>query len=303
MTNKVALIGCGNVGMSYAFALVNQNTHVNELVLIDINETKVEGEVLDLNHSLSYGPSDLVIRKGNYSDCKDADLIVLAAGANRKPGQTRLDLMKNNCEIIKNILDEILHSGFNGIFLIASNPVDIITQYVLKYTKFNSSKVFGSGTVLDTARLRYVLSKRVNINPKNIHAYVVGEHGDSEFIPWSNAVIGLTNINEFLKHKQLVEVENDIRDSAREIIEKKGATEYGIGMCLVEITNAIFENKNEILTVSSYDEENDICISTPTIINRYGIDKKVKFTLSDEELNKMKNSINILKESYNSIDL
>ena len=194
MKNKVVLVGCGNVGMSYAYALLNQRTNVNELVLIDIDKDRVEGEVMDLNHCLAFAPSKIDIKAGEYSDCGDATLVVIAAGANQKPGETRMDLINKNSKIFKSIVTPIVESGFNGVFLVATNPLDVMTYLTWKYSGFETNKVFGTGTSLDTARLKYLVGSRLNVNSKSVHAYVIGEHGDSEFVPWSNADIALQDI-------------------------------------------------------------------------------------------------------------
>lgn len=301
MKNKVVIIGCGNVGMSYAYALVNQTTYVDELVLIDINTERIIGEVDDLNHCLPYCPSKIDIKAGSYEDCKDARIVVIAAGANQNVGETRMDLINKNSSIFKDIISKVMASSFNGIFLVATNPLDVMTYLTLKYSGLKSSQVIGSGTTLDTARLRYMISNHVNICPKNIEAYVIGEHGDSEFVPWSNATIGLTSIKNFLTKEEMETIEKDVRESAYEIIKRKGATYYGIGASLVRITNAILEDKNIILSVSSYDEENEVCISTPAIVDSTGVRKKIFIPLSDEETLKLKNSIAVIKNAINSI--
>jgi len=190
MKNKVVLIGCGNVGMSYAYALLNQRTYVNELVLIDLNKDKTVGEVMDLNHCLAFAPSKIDIKAGDYEDCKDARIVVIAAGANQAVGETRMDLIHKNSKIFKSIVNNVMQSGFNGIFLVATNPLDVMTYVTYKYSGLPANKVIGTGTSLDTARLRYLIGEKININPKNVHAYVMGEHGDSEFVPWSNATVG-----------------------------------------------------------------------------------------------------------------
>ena len=177
MNNKVVIIGCGNVGMSYAYALLNQRTSVNDLVLIDINKKKVEGEVMDLNHCLAFAPSKINIKVGDYTDCSYAKIICIAAGANQNPGETRMDLITKNAKVFKNIINSVMETGFNGIFLIATNPLDVMTYLTWKYSKLDTSQIIGSGTSLDTARLRYMIGERLNINPKNVHAYVIGEHG------------------------------------------------------------------------------------------------------------------------------
>ena len=299
--NKIVLVGCGNVGMAYSYALVNQKEYVDELVLIDINKDKCIGEAMDLNHCMAYSPSKIKVRVGEYSDCSDARIVVIAAGANQAPGETRMDLIDKNSKIFKNIIDNVMASGFNGIFLIATNPLDVMTYITLKYSGLPANKVIGSGTTLDTARLRFLLSEKTSVCPKNIEAYVIGEHGDSEFIPWSNVNIAYKKINEILSNEELMSIENEVRNSAYEIINRKGATYYGIGMCLVRITNAILEDKNIILPVSSWDKENNICISTPAIVGKDGVKDKIFIPLNTEETEKFINSINVIKDAINKI--
>ena len=301
MNNKVVVIGCGNVGMSYCYALMNQRTYVNELVLIDINTKKVEGEVMDLNHCLAYSPSKVSIKIGNYSDCKDAKIVVIAAGSNQNVGETRMDLIHKNSKIFKNIVESVMNNGFNGIFLVATNPLDVMTYLTYKYSNLPHNRVLGTGTTLDTARLKYLISERVGVSPKDIHAYVMGEHGDSEFIPWSNANIALKHINYYLTAEEKKQIENNVRNSAYEIINRKGATYYGSGMCLVRITNAILGDENVILSVSAYDKENDIYISTPAIVNSKGVKEKIFVPFNQEETIKMENSIKVIKEAINNL--
>lgn len=296
MNNKVVLIGCGNVGISFAYALVNQRTFVNELVLIDINKDKVLGDVMDLNHCLPFVQSKIKIKVGNYEDVKDAKIVVIAAGVNQKDGETRLDLINRNKVIMEGIVDNVMKYGFNGIFLVATNPVDIITKIIYKKSNLDSRKVIGSGTSLDTARLRYLISEKLDINSKNVHAYVNGEHGDSEFIPWSNATIGLNPIKNYLNNKELNEIYINVRDSAYQIIEKKGFTNFGIGVCLVKIINAILGDENSIITVSCYNKEHDIYISKPAILNKDGIKEIIELELTNEEQELFLKSVNILKE-------
>lgn len=296
MNNKIILIGCGNVGTSFAYALLNQNTAVNELVLIDINQDKVIGEVMDLNHSLPFAPSKIKIKVGTYQDVKDAKIVCITAGINQKVGETRLDLINKNKKIIEEIVDNVLKNNFNGIFLIATNPVDIITNIVYQRSKFPKNKVIGTGTSLDTSRLRHLISQKLNINPNNVHAYVLGEHGDSEFVPWSISTIGLNNINNYLTKKELKDIQLEVKESAYKIIEKKGFTNFGIGVCLVRIVNAILNDENSIITVSSYHEENNIYISQPVIINKDGIKEIIKLNLTIDEQILLNKSINTLKE-------
>lgn len=302
MNNKVVLIGCGNVGMAYAYALVNQKVYVDELVLIDINKDKAIGEAMDLNHCQAYSPSRIKITVGDYDDCKNAKIVVIAAGANSGPGESRMDLIYKNSKIFKTIVSDVMKSGFNGIFIVATNPLDIMTYLTLKYSGLPKNKVIGSGTTLDTARLRFILSEKTGVCPKNIEAYVIGEHGDSEFVPWSNVNIAYRKISDILSDNELVEIEDEVRNSAYEIIERKGATAYGIGMCLVRITNAIIEDKNIILPVSSWDEENEICISTPAIVNKRGVKEKIFIPLNYIESKKIINSIKIIKDAISKVD-
>lgn len=302
MNNKVVIIGCGNVGMSYAYALLNQRTYVNKLVLIDLNRERIEGEVADLNHCLPYAPSKISINVGDYSDCKDARLVVIAAGANQKPGETRIDLIHKNASIFKDIVGQVMASGFNGIFLVATNPLDVMTYLTYKYSGLPANQVIGTGTSLDTARLQLIIGKKLCINPKNIQGYVIGEHGDSEFIPWSNANISLQNIKEFFSQEELDDIEDDVRNAAYEIINKKGATYYGIGMAMVRITNAILGNENTIMALSVYDENNDVYIGLPAILNETGIKGRIKLKLTPEEETKLQNSIDIIKENIKGVE-
>ena len=295
--NKIVLVGCGNVGMAYCYALVNQKVYVDELVLIDINKDKCEGEAMDLNHCMAYSPSKIKVRVGDYKDCKDAKIVVIAAGANQAPGETRMDLIGKNSKIFESIINPIMESGFDGIIVVATNPLDVMTYQALKYSKLPPKKVIGSGTTLDTSRLRFILSERTGVNPKDIDAYVIGEHGDSEFIPWSNVNIAYKKVSDILRKNELDLIEEEVRMSAYEIINKKGATAYGIGMCLVMITSAILENQNIVLPVSSWDEENELCISTPAIVGKDGVKEKIFIPLNDEEKDKLINSMKIIKDA------
>lgn len=301
MNNKVVIIGAGNVGMSYAYCLLNQKTNVQELVLIDINKKKIEGEAMDLNHCLPFGPSKISIKAGDYADCKGAKIICIAAGANQNPGETRMDLIHKNSVIFKEIVTKVMENEFNGIFLVATNPLDVMTYLTWKYSQLDTSHIIGSGTSLDTARLRYIVGDKLGVNPKNIHAYVIGEHGDSEFIPWNCATIGPESIKNYLTDEEMQKIHIDVRDAAYEIIEKKGATYYGIGMCLTRITNAILNDENSIITVSTYNKENDIFIGLPAIINNDGIKDIAKLTLTSDEKQLFDNSVKTIKEAINNL--
>ncbi len=253
---KIVLIGTGMVGMSFAYAALNQSV-CDQLVLIDLNIVRAKGEAMDLNHGLSFSNSSMKIYAGDYSDCSDADIVVICAGVNQKPDETRLSLLQRNTKVFEAIVPRVVSSGFDGIFLVATNPVDIMTRVTYELSGFNAAKVIGSGTTLDTARLRYLLGEYFEVDPRNIHAYVIGEHGDSEFVPWSQAILGVKPIYDMLhdeteryKMDELDKISNDVRTAAYEIIKAKGSTYYGIGMAICKIVRAIFHNENSIYTTS-----------------------------------------------------
>ncbi len=299
--SKVVVVGCGNVGMSYAFSLVTTKNKVDELVLIDINKIKAEGEALDLSHAATYNSNHIVVKCGDYRDCNNADIVCICAGRNQEVGETRRDLINKNYIVFKNIIEEINKTKFNGIYLIATNPLDVMTYITYKLSNFPPHKVIGSGTVLDTARLRGLICDEISVNPKNIHAYVIGEHGDSEFVPWSNAIIGLNKATKYLSDDQRSRILYNVRTSAYDIINKKGNTCYGIGMCLTNITNAILENSNEIMTVSAYNKEHDIFIGMPTILNRKGVKETLYLELTSYEEDRLSDSIDCIKNTINQI--
>ncbi len=310
--NKVVLIGMGAVGSSYAFALLNQGI-VNELVLIDVNEDKTAGDAMDLNHGLPFATGRMKIYQGDYSMCKNADLVVITAGAAQKPGETRLDLVGKNTKIIEGIVGKVMASGFDGIFIVASNPVDILTYATWKFSGLPKERVIGSGTILDTARLRYLLGDYFNIDTRNIHAYIIGEHGDTELPVWSHASVGVVPIFDWVNKSPEYKVEdlNDIfiqaRDAAYHIIEKKGATFYGIAMCLVRLTKAILQDEHSILTVSAYlDGEyghHDVFIGVPAIVTRKGIKEIMVMEIDSTEKRKLKHSVDTLKETMRKVSL
>lgn len=308
---KVMLIGCGMVGMSYAYALLNQNI-VDELVLVDVNKEKAIGEAMDLNHGLAFASSSMKIYAGDYSDAKDTDLIVIAAGVNQKPGESRIDLLSRNTAVFKSIIDPVVEAGFNGIFLIATNPVDIMSEITLKLSGFSPDKVIGSGTTLDSARLRYLVGEKLKVDPRNIHAYVIGEHGESEFVPWSQAHVSTVSLDELkAKHPErsedldMSEIEAEVRNSAQKIIAAKKATYYGIGMALVRITKAIFSDENSILTISSLVDGpygiKGAYLGLPCIVGREGRVKLLELDLTEEEQKKLKNSAAVIKEAFSSV--
>jgi L-lactate dehydrogenase len=303
--SKVVIVGTGFVGMSYAYALLNQGA-VEELILIDIDHEKALGEAMDLNHGLPFAPRKMTIKAGSYSDCKDAGLVVITAGVNQKEGETRIHLLNRNATIMKSVVNSVMESGFDGIFLVASNPVDILSYVAWKESGLPKSKVIGSGTSLDTARLRYEISQFVNIDSRNVHAYILGEHGDSEFVAWSNAHIGAKSIQDVLNTMEEINFEDletihkKVKNAAYEIIKRKKATYYGVGMALVRITQAIFNNENRILPISVlndglYSCEKNVYIGLPAVLNRDGVHHVVKLNLSIDEERKLQHSAKILR--------
>ena len=253
--NKIMIVGTGNVGASIAFAIMNQRTPVNEIILTDILASDAEGEAMDLRDALATAPSYIKIKNGTYKDAKDCDVVVITAGAAQKPGETRMELLKKNVNILKGMIEQIMASGFDGILLIVSNPMDVLTYYAMKFSGLPSEKVIGSGTVLDSARLRTRIANYLNVNPKSVHAYQIGEHGDTELTLWSLADIGGQKVTELLDKKTRNDISNFVRDEAYGIIEKKGYTCYGIATCVVQILNSIFNDEMPFsqsrLTISS----------------------------------------------------
>ena len=305
---KIILVGDGAVGSSYAFALVAQNI-AQEIGIIDINRAKAQGDAMDLSHALAF-TSPKKIYAADYSDAHDADIVVITAGAAQKPGETRLDLVHKNLKINRAVVKEIVASGFNGIFLVASNPVDILTYSTWKFSGFPKEKVIGSGTSLDSARFRQALSDLLEVDARNVHAYILGEHGDSEFPVWSHAnVAGLPIYDWVMAHPEIdeeamVNLFFSVRDAAYDIIEKKGATFYGIAVSLARITQAILDNENAVLPLSVYVNGeyglDDIYIGSAAIINAQGIKQVIEIRLTDGEQDRMTASASQLKEILNA---
>ena len=304
-SRKVAVIGCGFVGSSSAFALM-QSGLFSEMVLIDADTKRAEGEAMDISHGISFA-RPMQIYAGNYDDITDAAIIVITAGANQKPDETRLDLIKKNAAIMKSIVGEIKKRDFGGILLIVSNPVDILTLIALKESGYPSNRVIGSGTVLDTGRFKYLLGEHLDVDSRSVHAFIIGEHGDSELAAWSNARIGGLKVNDFCElrghfnHEQSMrKIFEDVRNSAYEIIERKHATYYGIAMAVKRICEAIVRNEKSILPVSSLMIGeyglNDVVLSIPAVVGETGVQKVIPIELNDEELAKLKDSANILKD-------
>lgn len=309
--SKVILVGTGFVGTSFAYSLLNQGG-VNELVLIDVNKEKAQGEALDLAHGIAYAPGKMNIRFGDYTDCKDASIVVITAGINQKPGQTRLELVETNAKITKSIVEQVMGNGFNGIFVVASNPVDIMTYVVQKVSKMPTNRVIGSGTMLDTSRLRYLIGEGLEISPKNTHAYVMGEHGDSSFVPWEHCYIGCKKLLDIAQKqgktlKDLENIRDEVKNAAYEIIEKKQATYYGIGVALTRLVKAILNDEEAILTVSTFlngeYNEKDIYIGVPAIITNKGVREILELPLQEIDQNKLSNSCNVLRDIISKLDI
>jgi len=309
---KIAIIGAGNVGSTFAFSLMISGL-AREIVLIDKNESLAIGECMDLNHGLSFAHPTKIYAAG-FEGCADAEIVVITAGANQKPDETRTDLINKNVAIFKDIVPAIAKYAKEAIILVVTNPMDILTYVTLKLSGFPSNRVIGSGTVLDTARLKYMISDYAQVDPGNIHAYIIGEHGDTELPVWSNATIGGMDIetycSEYAKQgnakNELKEIFEKVKNSAYEIIKRKGATNYSIALSLVKITRAILRDENSILPVSTlitdYYGISDVCISIPSIVNMKGLEQYVRLDLSEEEEELFKHSANTLKGFIRGIE-
>jgi L-lactate dehydrogenase len=304
--SKVVIIGAGLVGSTFAYSLMI-NGVASEIVMLDVNQERLAGEVMDLNHGISF-VRPVTVRTGSYADCGDADVIVITAGASQKPGESRIDLLGRNTAIFSDIVDKIKASGSTAIILVATNPVDIMTYITYKLSGFPPERVIGSGTVLDSSRFRYLLSTHCHVDPSNIHAYIIGEHGDTEVPVWSLANIAGIRFTEYCpvcsepcdNELPKDQIFNEVKNAAYQIIKGKGATYYAIGLALVEIVESIIRDEHSVLTVSSlltgeYGLE-DVCLSLPTIVNRKGIVKKIQLALSPEEEAGFRKSGTVLKE-------
>lgn len=302
---KIVLVGTGFVGMSMAYSMLNRGG-IDELILIDIDKEKTKGEEMDLSHGLPFAPQKMSIKAGNYEECKDAEIVVITAGISQNPGQTRLELVQINAKIVKEITQNIIASGFDGIIIVASNPVDLMAYVVYKISGLSSNRVIGSGTVLDTARLRYMIADYLNVSSKNVHAYVMGEHGDSSFVPWEHSYVGCKKLIDIMKDnnypiEDLEKIHKSVINAAYEIINRKKATYYGIGMCLNRIVRAILDNENSILTVSTYLESGEygksgVYIGIPTVINSNGVREILEIELNEQEKNKLDESCEIINK-------
>ncbi|MEJ6950279.1 L-lactate dehydrogenase [Natronospora cellulosivora (SeqCode)] len=306
MKNKIVIVGAGLVGATSAYAIMNLGL-ASEIVLIDLDNERAEGEAMDLNHGAAF-VKPVRIKSGNYEDCKDARLIIISAGANQKPGETRLDLVKKNTEIFKNIIPEIRKYTQDAILLVVTNPVDVLTYVTKKISGFPTNQVIGSGTVLDTSRFRYLLSDHCKISPQNIHAYILGEHGDHEVTAWSLTTVAGVKFEDYcvLCDNDCVnsdfkdEMSGKVRNAAYEIIDKKGATYYAVGLAVARIVEGIFRDENTIMTVSTcLDGEygfDNVALSLPSIVGRHGIKQILTLDLSQEEEEKLKEAALVLQD-------
>ncbi len=309
---KAAIIGCGFVGSSSAFSLISKGLF-SELVLVDANKEKAEGEAMDLSHGRPY-VAPIKIYAGDYDDIADCGLIIITAGASQKPGETRLDLVNKNVAIFKTIIPEITKRNFEGNLMIVANPVDVLTYVALKLSGYPKERVFGSGTVLDSARFRYLLGEHLQVDSKSVHAVIIGEHGDSELAVWSGANVAGIQVNDFCElrghfaHEESMErIYQTVRDSAYEIIKKKGATYYGVAMAVGRIAEAVVKNSHSVLPITSLIEGQygieDVCISVPTIVSKNGAEQVLEIPLNDEELAKLQASAKELHKVLAGLEL
>ena len=309
---KVVMIGCGFVGAACAFSIM-QSGLFSEMVLIDADRAKAEGEALDISHGVPFA-KPMKIYAGDYDDIKDASLVIITAGANQKPGETRLDLVKKNISIFKSIIPEIKKRDFNGILLIVANPVDILTTVALKLSGLPENKVIGSGTVLDTARLKYELGNHLNVDSRSVHAFIIGEHGDSEIAAWSSANVSGIPLHKFCEmrghfnHKDATKrIAENVKNSAYEIIEKKKATYYGVAMAVKRICEAIIRDEKSILPISSKMNGDfgikDISLSMPAIVGKDGVECHVPIQLNEDEISKLQKSAKTLQDILNQNEI
>ncbi|GAB6138705.1 L-lactate dehydrogenase [Halanaerobaculum tunisiense] len=310
--NKIAIIGAGGVGATTAYALMIRGV-ASEIALIDIDKEKAEGEAMDITHGASF-VQPVEVYAGEYADCKNADIVIVTAGANQAPDETRLDLVKKNTEIFKDIIPSITEYNQDGILLIVSNPVDILTYVSLKLSGFPKERVIGSGTVLDSSRFRSLISKNCGVAANNVHGYIIGEHGDSEVPVWSLTNIAGTKLDNYCpictkdcSNNNRQKIADKVRNAAYEIIERKGATYYAIALAITRIARSILRNENSILTISSLIEDkygvNDVCLSLPTVLDGSGVDRVLNLPLNDKEKKAFQKSATKLQETIQELDL
>jgi len=307
---KCGVIGCGGVGATTAYTLIESGIF-NEVVLIDVDRKRAEGEALDIGHGIPFTvPSK--IYAGGYEDLQDAYVVIVAAGVNQLPGETRLDISAKNGQVFRQIIPQIVKYNTECILLIVTNPVDILTSLTLKLSGFPKERVIGSGTVLDTARLKYLLGEKLNLDSRNIHAWIIGEHGDTELATWSSATVAGLPLDEYCQRVgcekdslELNEIYEEVRDSAYHIIERKGSTFYAVAMAVRRITEALVRDERSILTISSLAQGHyglkDICIGLPTVVGRGGAEQIIEIPLNEEEQEKLHASAAALQKIYDGI--
>jgi L-lactate dehydrogenase len=309
---RVAIVGTGNVGSTFAYALLLSGLAA-EIVLIDANRAKAEGEAMDLNHAVPF-THPTRIWAGDYSDCAGAAVTVLTAGANQKPGQTRLDCLQANARIWREIVPQIANNNPHGILLVATNPVDVLTYTALKLSGLPAARVMGSGTILDTARFRFLLSQHFGVDARSVHAFIIGEHGDSEVPVWSLANIAGMHLPEYCRanslpydSQQMEKIFESTRNAAYHIIERKGATFYAVAAGLLRIVQSILRHQNTVLSVSSLIEDylgiGDVCLSLPTVVDRGGIQRVLRLELDENETAKLRHSADVLKKTIAALNL
>ncbi|MFQ9510527.1 MAG: L-lactate dehydrogenase [Lachnospiraceae bacterium] len=308
---KIAIVGCGLVGSSTAFSLVTQGV-CDEIRMIDINKERAYGEALDLRDSIEYLNSNIKVTTGTYADCKDMDIVVIAAGAPPKQGQTRLDTLEMTAKICRSIVDPIMESGFNGIFIAISNPVDIIAHYIYKLSGLPKNQVIGTGTALDSARLKRIIGRLTNVDPRSVHAYSMGEHGDSQMVPWSTVTVAgkpfydvINDNRETLGKVDLDELVYQTSREGWEILNRKGTTYYGIATTCVGVIKSIMYDENRIIPVSTLLEgeygEYDVFAGVPTILNRSGASDILEIHMTPTELTRFKESTSIIRKYIDKI--
>lgn len=312
VSDKVTIIGAGFVGSTIAYALMLGGT-TSEIAIIDLDEKRLAGEVMDLNHGAVFAPP-LKIHAGTEEDYRDSNIVIIAAGVSQTPGETRMHLLQRNINVLKAIVPKIVEKNKKCIILVVTNPVDILTYATLKISELPSSQVIGSGTVLDSARLKYLISENCNVSPSNVHAYIIGEHGDSEVAAWSITNIASVHIDDYcpicdkgcdINYKE--DIFKNVKNAAYQIIDGKGATYYAIGLAVRRIVEAILRDENSVLPVSSLIQElygvEDVCLSLPSIVNLNGIERVLELPLNEDEIEKFRNSAEIVRKSLEELEL
>lgn len=310
--NKISIIGAGFVGATTAYALMIAGL-ASEIVIVDVNNDKAEGEAMDLSHGTSF-VKPVVIKSGNYEDTKDSDIVIITAGAGQKPGETRLELINKNLNIFKAIIPEVCKASPSSILLVVSNPVDVLTYITYKLSGFPRARVIGSGTVLDTSRFKYKLSEHFKIDARNIHTYIMGEHGDSEIATWSLTTIAGMKVNEYCSNECKncngdfkYKIAEEVRNAGYEVIKKKGATYFAVALAIRRIVEAILRDENSILTVSTFLDGQfgikDVYLGVPSVVGINGAKKILEVPLNEEESKKLKDSASVLKDIINKISI